>query len=83
MTTTWLNCQVHKGMFSDERAVAFVLSSGKAYSAFVPQQLVRGEINHAGQVLVSAFQDGDAWWAVVPNEYRDVVAVKSTELVSA
>lgn len=80
MSDAWLNCRVLKGMFSDERAIVVETNSGTEYSSFVPKALVRGEINGQGQLRVSAFEKAGAWWAVIPNDYREIIAVQSSAL---
>ena len=77
-----LKCQVLKGVFSDERTIVLQLWDGDRYSAWVPSSEVTGEIDHEGAVNVDVYRDQEATWAVLPTEYRDMVAVKAEDVVA-
>lgn len=82
MATRWLKCRILKGMFSDERAVVVKRLDGKATSAFVPVNSVRGGIDQEGQVEVDVFADRGATWAVLPTEYRESFPVNAGDLIA-
>lgn len=68
--TSWLDCEVVAGMFSDERAVVVRLADGSERSFFVPASEVDGD-----KVRVTTRPEGDLVWATLPTPNRDTVAV--------
>lgn len=83
MSTQWLPCVVQPGMFSTERLVVLLDKSGERISTFVDARFVRGEPGEAGQVLVQAFEDDDATWAMIPSEQQEILWVNEGDLVPA
>jgi hypothetical protein len=83
-----LRCQVNKGMFSDELAVTYQAREGLKKSVFVPTRYVlqhsgtapSGE-PHEGEVEVDVFEKNGAWWAVLPNDRKDIVWIDQKDLV--
>lgn len=76
---SWLKCKVHKGMFSDELAVAVDTLSGDA-SFFVPRDDVMGSVGQEGRVRVHVFEEGGATWAALPGGADAVVAIRTVDL---
>lgn len=77
---SWLKCKVHKGMFSDELAIAVDTLSGDA-SFFVPRSDVEGSVGQQGRVRVRVFEEGGSTWAALPGGADAVVAVREGDLV--
>jgi hypothetical protein len=84
MIEQWLNCDIFKGMFSDELAIKYLpLGSTNPVSVFVPKDMVRGELSEGrGRVLVTVFVRGEYKWAVLPSSQRMEIPVKDSDLVS-
>lgn len=78
-----LKCHVLDGCFSDERVVVLRLWNGERYSEFVPAAEVTGDIDTDGELSVDVYRDNGTTWAVLPTEYRDMVAVNEADLVAS
>lgn len=65
----WIPCRVHRGMFSDERAIEI---SGQSF--FVDEKSVRQvRADHSGEVLVTIVETDGHKWAVLPTSMRESV----------
>lgn len=77
---SWLECDLQKGMFSDEIAVTYRPSGKLLKSVFVPQEDVRGEPGSSGKVKVRIFQHSGKIFAILPNPQHDIVQVSQRDL---
>jgi hypothetical protein len=85
MSEKLLACTVFPGMFSDELAVMYKRKDNQSgeSSFFVPRDRVRGEGSNQGSIgmlQVNVFHDGNAMWAVLPNENQTVIEVDECDL---
>jgi len=87
MTTTdgvqerWLECQLDKGMFSDELAVTYPPQGEALCSVFVPIDLVRGKPGARGRVRVKVIKREGKTLAWVPSpEQRTIIPVAEQDL---
>ena len=76
----WLECQVDKGMFSDELAVTYPASGAWQKSVFVDRSAVNGEIGAVGKVRVVVLRQGSSLMAVLPSPEQDIVYVSPGDL---
>jgi len=79
----WLQCNLDRGMFSDEMAVTYPSSGIARVSVFVPSTDVSGTPGGLGKVRVSVAHRGDTILAILPTSYRDSVAVSENDLSDA
>ena len=73
MEDAWLRCEVHKGMFSDERAIVWRWQGGREESDWVPANKVRGEDGTIGAVRVKVYEVDGVLWAMLPTDYSDSI----------
>ena len=73
MHDAWLKCEVHKGMFSDERAIVYRWRDGREESTWVPADKVRGENGTIGAVRVKVYELDGVEWAMLPTDYSDSI----------
>ena len=72
----WLECQLDKGMFSDEVAVTYPRDGPMMRSVFVPSSAVSGQAGGKGKVrIVVRWKKGENVLAVLPSPEQDVVMV--------
>ena len=71
----WLNCQLDKGMFSDEVAVTYPSTGTWKTSVFVPQGAVQGSVGSRGRVRVVVVRREGKMLAILPSPQHDVVEV--------
>lgn len=83
MTQHWLNCEITKGMFSDEVTVVIRAHDGEKVAAFVPRDRVDGHVEERGRVKVRVFENVGRRFAVLPNESQTVVDVDDSQLAVA
>ena len=76
----WLDCQLDKGMFSNEVAVTYPSTGAWKKSVFVPQELVQGKIGSRGKVRVGVLRRQGKLFAVLPNSQRDIVEVAESDV---
>lgn len=76
----WLECQVDKGMFSDELAVTYPSQGAWQKSVFVDRHAVKGEIGTVGKVRVAILRKDDSIMAVLPSPEQDIVYVAPGDL---
>ena len=76
----WLDCQLDKGMFSDEVAVTYPSTGTWRASVFVPQTAVEGDIGSRGRVRVEVLRRNGKMLAVLPSPQRDLVEVVEADL---
>lgn len=76
----WLDCQLDKGMFSNEVAVTYPSTGTWKRSVFVPQEVVQGKIGSRGKVRVTVFRRQGKMLAVLPNSQRDIVEVAESDV---
>ena len=79
-TTKWLECQVDKGMFSDEVAVTYPTTGQMRKSVFVPSASVRGSLGSTGAVKVSLVKRSGKLMAVLPSSRKDIVVVSENDV---
>ena len=77
----WLDCQLDKGMFSDEVAVTYPPEGQAVLSVFVPLNTVKGAVGSRGKVkiIVESRVDGNIV-AILPSAQRDVVVVSEKDV---
>lgn len=80
MGQQWLKCNVSKGMFSNERVIAFNMRGSGLMEYFVPADTVEGQ-GQDGRVKVRVITHNDGPWAVLPTPYSKTVPVEPTQLV--
>ena len=82
----WLRCEVHEGVFLDERTVRIALPRGGVLEAFVPasdvREAARPNRDSAGQVNVTLVQVSDGYWVLLPGENPHLVPVREMDLVA-
>ena len=71
----WLECQVDKGMFSDELAVTYPARGKWQKSVFVDRAAVKGDIGTIGKVRVVVLRQDGSIMAVLPSPEQDIVYV--------
>ena len=71
----WLECQIDKGMFSDELAVTYPACGEWQKSVFVDRRAVKGNIGAVGKVRVVVLRQDSSIMAVLPSPERDIVYV--------
>ncbi|MFN7893685.1 MAG: hypothetical protein ACK5OC_25585 [Pirellula sp.] len=71
----WLECQVDKGMFSDELAVTYPPRGAWQKSVFVDRRAVKGDIGAVGKVRVVVLRQDGSLMAVLPSPEQDIVYV--------
>jgi hypothetical protein len=76
----WLTCRIYKGMFSDERAIAYPVDSEKQISVFVPDASIQGQPGEIGKVQVKIARRNGTIFALLPSAEQDVVAVREADL---
>jgi len=79
-TEQWLDCQLEKGMFSDEIAVTYPAIGDVKKSVFVPRSSVKGTAGERGKVRVLIVRRGSKTLAVLPNSHKDIVEVVEGDL---
>lgn len=79
----WLQCNLDRGMFSDEMAVTYPNFGVARVSVFVPSTDVSGNPGGVGKVRVSVAHRGNTILAILPTSYRDSVAVSENDLSDA
>jgi hypothetical protein len=83
MRKYWLNCQVLKGMFSDERTVVVRRKGNGTIEFIVSETFVNDTDPKGGKVQVTVIERGGTKWAVLPTSYSESIPVDDSELVSA
>lgn len=76
----WLECQVDKGMFSDELAVTYPSHGAWQKSVFVDRRAVKGEIGKVGKVRVAILRRDGSIMAVLPSPEQDIVYVSPGDI---
>ena len=76
----WLECQVDKGMFSDELAVTYPPRGAWQKSVFVDRRAVKGDIGAVGKVRVVVLRQDGSLIAVLPSPEQDIVYVSPGDL---
>jgi hypothetical protein len=76
----WLNCEITKGMFSDELTVRVRDAAGASIAVFVPRNKVSEERR---AVSVRAIQTEDKIFAVLPDERHTSISVPVADLQQA
>ncbi len=76
----WLECQVDKGMFSDELAVTYPARGAWQKSVFVDRHAVKGEIGTVGKVRVTILRKDESIMAVLPSPEQDIVYVAAGDI---
>ena len=79
-TEEWLECQLDKGMFSDEIAVTYPAVGKMQKSVFVSKAEVRGTAGQRGKVRVRVVRRNNDVIAVLPTEYQDIVFISEQEI---
>ncbi len=82
MEEKWLVCEVHPGMFSDEKLVVYRPPAGEPVHLFVPSRDAEGD-DKSGRVRVRVFRRNDRPWAVLPSEYSESTSVDEADLVAS
>jgi hypothetical protein len=76
----WLECQLDRGMFSDEIAISYPPVGQTIHSVFVPISVVRGTPGYRGKVRVNVFKRHGKTFAVLPTPERAIVAVADQDI---
>lgn len=76
----WLECQLDKGMFSDEMAVTYPAKGTPQKSVFVSSRDVKGQPGQPGRVRVRIIRRGAELLAVLPSSCQDIVWISEREL---
>ena len=79
-TEHWLQCQVDKGMFSDEMAVTYPPEGAMQKSVFVEKKSVRGSAGDRGKVRVKVIMRDGKMLAVLPSPTQDIVYVQAGDI---
>ena len=79
----WLQCQLDKGMFSDEIAVTYPPEGVAKRSVFVPKSEVHGEPGQRGFVRVRVLRKPGAMIAILPSSQSDIVAITEQDVSDA
>lgn len=76
----WLNCEISKGMFSDEATVTVTTTNGERFATFVPLDKIIYSDQDRGIVNVGMFKKNNALFAVLPDEYHSIIAVSQSDI---
>ena len=76
----WLECQIDKGMFSDEMAVTYPASGAAQKSVFVSATAVRGMAGQRGKVKVRVIRLDGSFMAILPSSTQDIVSVSEQDV---
>jgi hypothetical protein len=76
----WLDCQLDKGMFSDEFAVTYPPHGQAQKSVFVSAAAVRGQAGQRGKVRVRVVRRGTGFMAILPSCSRDIVQISELDV---
>jgi len=76
----WLNCQLDRGMFSDEMAVTYPPTGEPVSSVFVPIDHVQGNAGSIGKVRVAIAEDKGRCFALLPSQERTIVLVQPSDI---
>ena len=76
----WLECQVDKGMFSDELAVTYPSRGEWQKSVFVDRRAVKGDVGAVGKVRVVVLRQDGSIMAVLPSPEQDIVYVTAGDI---
>jgi len=76
----WLQCQLDRGMFSDEIAVTYPPTGNLRRSVFVPLTEVKGNPGSRGKVQVVILQRGDKVFALLPSSQKELVEVCKSDI---
>lgn len=76
----WLQCQVDKGMFSDELAVTYPPRGPWQKSVFVDRHAVEGDVGTVGRVWVEVYRRDGSILAVLPSPEQDIVHAVSEDI---
>src|SRR5271156_4517192 len=80
---SWLECQLDRGMFSDEMAVTYPPDGPVLCSVFVPASDVRGQPGTKGKVRVIIVKRQGKVLAALPTSERTIVPVEEGDLTDS
>lgn len=76
----WLECQLDKGMFSDEMAVTYPASGKIQKSVFVSAAVVKGSAGQRGKVRVRVIRRDGGFMAILPSSTQDIVCISERDV---
>jgi hypothetical protein len=76
----WLECQLDKGMFSDEMAVTYPAHGQPQKSVFVSSAVVRGVPGQRGKVRVRVIRKAGGFMAILPSSAQDIVCISEQDV---
>lgn len=76
----WLDCQLDRGMFSDEIAVTYPPVGSTVRSVFVPRSVVAGMPGQRGRVRVKVMYRQGEVFAVLPTSQSELIRISEGDL---